>query len=222
MDSISNGVPRLININYKTLFHSQDETKHCSLPVISFTASNVRCDGSECCRGCGDQEQFYGCADVAIGAGYNTQQQEYTIPPYLGNLLTTRRVSGNNAAIPDSFVPVASGSGASSGSQGTQVSQGSQLPSGPVGVPVEELKCRANEEYSSPGWDEWCYNTCRSGDDCPATLCTEECQMLTCRAKEFFREAEGDPVAADEWCQDTCAGGFCPLEYCEKSCWVST
>ena len=34
------------------------------------TTSNWGCDGSTCCKGCGSQEQFYGCSDVEIsGSG---------------------------------------------------------------------------------------------------------------------------------------------------------
>ncbi|WAR03973.1 hypothetical protein MAR_010534, partial [Mya arenaria] len=44
----------------------------CSQCVLQWkwnTASNVACNGSRCCHGCGPQEQFYGCADVSILPG---------------------------------------------------------------------------------------------------------------------------------------------------------
>lgn len=172
----------------------------------------MRCDGSKCCRGCGPQEQFYGCADVAIsaGSGVNAQPPKFTLPPYIGNFLTTKRWSGSGAGIvaPNSFVPLVN----------------NNLPSGPVALPQAEPKCRATKEFSNPVWDEWCMNTCHSGDDCPKNICTDDCRedKPVCRAKEFYRAKQANPVVADQWCAERCSTGLCPFEYCEESCWSST
>ena len=194
------------------------------------SASNVRCDGSQCCRGCGPQEQFYGCADVAILAGNQAQlNNRFTLPPYIGNAITTRRTIGANIGAqvepkpsspvngaPNSFIPVSGGSM-------NGVGAGNNLPSGIVGVPTLSPSCTATKDYSSPAWDEWCVKTCNSGDDCPRDICSDNCRVASaCRAKPFFRGKQTDPLAADKWCMERCTSELCPFEYCEESCWSST
>jgi len=43
----------------------------------------MRCEGGQCCRGCGPQEQFYGCADIAIVPGYVYPQEPRPTPAYV-------------------------------------------------------------------------------------------------------------------------------------------
>ncbi|XP_060076004.1 uncharacterized protein LOC132555668 [Ylistrum balloti] len=60
--------------------HPTNYTIHLKLPAgvtcsqcllqWKYNAGNsYGCDGSHCCVGCGEQEQFYGCADVSVGSG---------------------------------------------------------------------------------------------------------------------------------------------------------
>ncbi|XP_033749018.1 uncharacterized protein LOC117333706 [Pecten maximus] len=59
--------------------HPTNYTIHLKLPAgvtcsqcllqWKYNAGNsYGCDGSHCCVGCGEQEQFYGCADVSVGS----------------------------------------------------------------------------------------------------------------------------------------------------------
>ncbi|XP_021357189.1 uncharacterized protein LOC110452820 isoform X2 [Mizuhopecten yessoensis] len=59
--------------------HPTNYTIHLKLPVgvtcsqclLQWkynTGNSYGCDGGHCCVGCGEQEQFYGCADVSVGS----------------------------------------------------------------------------------------------------------------------------------------------------------
>lgn len=177
---------------------------------LLFSASNVRCDGSKCCRGCGPQEQFYGCADVSVGTGI--KPQVFTRPVYFGNELTTRRSNNVVNKAPDSFVPLP-----------LVTEKPNQAPDVfGIGAPEPEVKCMATKEYNTPAWNDWCLNTCAKVGVCPKEICTDACRMTECKAKAFFRELLSNPSMADNWCTEKCKSGLCPFEYCEKSCWSFT
>ena len=88
---------------------------NCFISTCSFSASNVHCQGSTCCRGCGQQEWFYGCADISIKPSAGASNQNYF---HFGNQnmqgpLTTlfKRQPTERTPIypnnfPDSFVPI--------------------------------------------------------------------------------------------------------------------
>lgn len=93
-------------------------TLTCNQCVLQWkwkTASNVHCQGSTCCRGCGQQEWFYGCADISIKPSAGASNQNYF---HFGNQnmqgpLTTlfKRQPTERTPIypnnfPDSFVPI--------------------------------------------------------------------------------------------------------------------
>ncbi|XP_045173145.2 uncharacterized protein LOC123534789 [Mercenaria mercenaria] len=190
----------------------------CSQCVLQWkwnTASNVRCDGSKCCRGCGPQEQFYGCSDVTI-TGSSSQ---YKPPVYVQPVPTQQPLpTGGNVGIPGSFQPISSG-----------FIGGSVLPSGHIPVPDVVSACRATPAFrlNNAAADDWCRRNCKNGY-CPKQYCDDTCRgqaalvpvTNTCTAKQFWREKYTVPDAADKWCVETCTKGHCPLEYCENTCWA--
>lgn len=194
--------------------------------VLIVSASNVRCDVSGCCRGCGPQEQFYGCSDVEITANnkpYKPPSYPQPIPtqqPHTGignvpvNTLGGKvpvTVVGSNM-VPASFIPIAP----------------AILPSGHVAVQGVDNECIATNEFraANPGSDDWCRRNCMNGY-CPNQFCDDVCRQHVpllpiendCKAKQFWRQKYTNPAAADKWCAERCAFSLCPLDICEMSCW---
>lgn len=177
--------------------------------VLNFTASNVRCDGSNCCRGCGPQEQFYGCSDITIKAnGSPNKPPVYIQPVPTQQPLPGNANNGGNGAIPASFQPI--------------------LPEY-IGVPMQPVsECKGTAEFraGNAAADDWCIRHCANGY-CPKEYCSDQCRGKSpllpvtnvCKAKQFWREKYDVPAAADKWCKDTCSRGHCPFEYCESDCW---
>ena len=189
--------------------------------LLLISASNVRCNGSKCCRGCGPQEQFYGCSDIAIKGNNSPYKppvivqpvptQKLPLPPVINN--------GGNGLVPGSFRPIGTGS--------------NSLPSGHVPVPDVNKDCKATALFRSniPTADDWCRTNCENGY-CPKQYCDDTCRGKVtlvpvnnaannaCKARQFWREKYSVPEAADKWCINRCGSGHCPLEYCEDSCWA--
>ena len=71
----------------------------------------MHCHGSSCCRGCGPQEWFYGCADIAIDPSAGTDSQNVfqngnqNSWPFF-NRKTTEKTPVPPGNFPDSFVPL--------------------------------------------------------------------------------------------------------------------
>ncbi|KAH3884486.1 uncharacterized protein LOC127832630 [Dreissena polymorpha] len=87
----------------------------CSQCVLQWkwnTASNWDCDvNNNCCKGCGPQEQFLGCADVAIGSNNDIQTQVNAISAQrlpLGSIQPDVKPSNNvlSNTGPNGFIPV--------------------------------------------------------------------------------------------------------------------
>ncbi|KAH3894119.1 uncharacterized protein LOC127862143 isoform X2 [Dreissena polymorpha] len=183
----------------------------CSQCVLQWkwnTASNTRCDGSQCCRGCGPQEQFYGCSDVTILAGNGGSVPQ--APPSQNQGAKPQPLpSSQGSVFPDSFIPSYSGSG--------QVA-----PPETLGVGSTAGKCAATKEYRlvNNGADAWCVTNCRLFNNCPKERCTDECRqsLSECKAKPFYVSRFGAPELANVWCRQQCTQSICPLEFCEKSC----
>ena len=124
------------------------------------TASNVHCEGSTCCRGCGPQEQFYGCADVAIKAGTPDKTDQHPAT-HVSSLST-----------PQAPVPAPGwifGGG----------NQGNTLPAGLLQIPVdakinEDCKARDFWKKVNVNADTWCRERCSSGP-CPLDYCEKAC-----------------------------------------------
>ncbi|XP_033749008.1 uncharacterized protein LOC117333697 [Pecten maximus] len=71
--------------------HPTNYTIHLKLPAgvtcsqcllqWKYNAGNsYGCDGSHCCIGCGEQEQFYGCADVSVGSAGSSSYSSGQMP----------------------------------------------------------------------------------------------------------------------------------------------
>lgn len=153
---------------------------------IFFTASSWGCDGTNCCKGCGSQEQFYGCSDVAIftsGSQYSisrpiassgisgTSLSVFGIgAPQSGSVQVDQLSAIQNIA--HSGQPVVSSSVIGIGAP-----QGG--PSQLGAFPGQQLKCQATQFARSKYTyaDQWCQTQCKIGN-CPGTYCEAACRSL--------------------------------------------
>ena len=147
------------------------------------TASNWGCDGSTCCKGCGSQEQFYGCSDVGIsGSGSSYSAVSGSRFP-----IDSAGISGESSSIFGIGAPQSSSNqiGAFSGQSGISSSvQGigaPQVGSNQIGVDLNHqpsnIKCQATQfgRSSYAYADQWCQTQCRLGN-CPQNYCEASCQ----------------------------------------------
>ncbi|XP_069134468.1 uncharacterized protein [Argopecten irradians] len=148
----------------------------CLLQWKYNTGNSYGCDGSHCCIGCGEQEQFYGCADVSVGGSsssghmsssvyhpVNVIPQGQTGPSEI-NFQTQSSAQGQQPAsyVPQNTYHVISGSSFSGGS-------GSQSE-----------PCEATAGYRSiyQFADQYCRVQCSKGN-CPTErYCTSACRRL--------------------------------------------
>ncbi|XP_062592172.1 uncharacterized protein LOC134253624 [Saccostrea cucullata] len=121
------------------------------------------------CKGCGPQEQFYGCADIAIDKAPYGSQQKGNFHPYVHvtqHVEARPLVITNGVQQKDIPHPVPQ-----------HVEARPQLI--PTFVDGVAVTCRA-----TPGFrimnsyaDNWCKSNCRRGY-CPSLYCTSACQKL--------------------------------------------
>ena len=143
------------------------------------TASNWGCDGSTCCKGCGSQEQFYGCSDVAIsGSGSPYSASSGSRFP-----IVSSSASGESASIvgigapQSSFNQIQYGSvaGQSAISSSVQGIGAPQVGSNNVGTQCQATQFgRSTYAYA----DQWCQTQCRLGN-CPQNYCEASCRSLS-------------------------------------------
>ena len=142
-----------------------------------FSASNVHCQGSRCCRGCGPQEWFYGCADIAIEPSstgnspdsYNFGHQN-TPSGQINNLFiskTTKQTPVHIDNIPDSFLPL------NVGLQNGDHNLPQNIVTVPVGSKTSECRAKPGLRY----YDDMCRKMCAVGN-CPVNWCIDACQNL--------------------------------------------
>ena len=149
-------------------------------------------DGTSC-LGCGDQEQFYGCSDVAITK--DGASNEGTAPPPTSGTTTTTKPPTQTTTKPPTQTTTKPSGDNSGGSQGN---------------------CVATGNYSGDeSMDKWCQNNCAMGY-CPATHCT-------CGGTDKDGQPRMDCMAVgswigqasmDKWCKVNCPAGNCPKSHC--------
>ena len=144
------------------------------------TASNWGCDGSTCCKGCGSQEQFYGCSDVAIsGSGSPYSASSGSRFPIVSSGASSESASIVGIGAPQSsFNQIQYGSvaGQSAISSSVQGIGAPQVGSYNVGTPGVGTQCQATQFGRSTYAyaDQWCRTQCRLGN-CPQNYCEASC-----------------------------------------------
>ena len=167
---------------------------HYDVIVLSLTGNSWGTDpDGTSCLGCGDQEQFYGCSDVAISKD-GASGEGTAPPPTSGTTTTTKPPTQTTTKSPTQTTTTPSDDD-SGGSQGN---------------------CVATGNYSGDeSMDEWCHNNCAMGY-CPATHCT-------CGGTDKDGQPRMDCMAVgswigqasmDKWCKVNCPAGNCPKSHC--------
>lgn len=190
----------------------------CVFQWIYNTASNWGCEGGQCGRGFGHQEQFRGCADVSIAPRGST----------LPNLLIPNNNNNNNT---NNHL----GTFGANHQDGQNVQPGninqnnlSQTVSNPVsgnGNPVVQT-CRATDQYRAqfPFADQFCISQCKAGRCLSDFFCSSGCKLLEhvttnqntlCDATPEFKARYAD---ATRYCNTVCKINQCPTQYCTASC----
>ncbi|KAL4224009.1 hypothetical protein ACF0H5_017466 [Mactra antiquata] len=158
------------------------------------TASNVACDGSNCCRGCGPQEQFYGCADITITGDKNNNSpyvhQAVVLPTNKPTFRPTFRATFRPTNRP-TYKPTA---------------RPTYRPAPVNPNPVLPVNSGFPDSFIPVG--QILQNPNPVVPQAPA-----------CTAKPFWRVMFPLSSQADKWCKDTCLNGLCPLDRCSQSCW---
>ena len=151
--------------------------------LLSFTASNWGCDGTNCCKGCGSQEQFYGCSDVSIstsGSHYSNSQPITSSSNFGASSSVFGIGSSQSGSSPiGMFSSVDSGHSGESASVigiGAPQSGSSQLGT----YQGQRSKCQATQfarsKYAFA--DQWCQTQCKLGN-CPTNYCEVACRSIS-------------------------------------------
>ncbi|XP_060576961.1 uncharacterized protein LOC132734272 [Ruditapes philippinarum] len=137
----------------------------CSQCVLQWkwnTASNWGCDNNNnnCCKGCGPQEQFLGCADVSIASSGNS----------FG--------SNNNNNVQSGFGGIQIGA-VQIGVKTPEVTGDGFIPIGTNGASLSGSKiCEATATWKARYIfaDQWCRSQCAAGN-CPVQYCKNTCRF---------------------------------------------
>ncbi|XP_050410035.1 uncharacterized protein LOC126824727 [Patella vulgata] len=158
-------------------------------------------DGKSCV-GCGPQEEFYACSDIAIASDSMVTKSpvaSVTVPTKsrvaIGmvpiEMLTTRLPKARKTS---SFAPI----------------QASQSPS-------LNKNCHAIGTFANhQAYNNWCVANCALGI-CPGYLCScddgsdddDVPYVLECNSYGIFKSK-----CMDQWCKTNCQLGFCPNTHC--------
>ncbi|GFO08386.1 endonuclease-reverse transcriptase [Plakobranchus ocellatus] len=129
-----------------------------------------------CCLGCGRQEQFYGCADVAIstsGTQGNVGSSENVIKP----AVLGRPSSGSSGSSGGSrpFLVGRAEEGAAGGFIPIAATDDVEASLGGLGISgyADLLRCQGIAQV----YTKWCRDNCRAGN-CSVWLCSRECFHL--------------------------------------------
>lgn len=156
----------------------------CSQCVLQWkwnTASNWGCDGSNCGKGCGPQEQFYGCSDVSISSDSSYLSSSVSGFPLVhsGSSGISASVSGIGAPLSGSnhiglFPSVMKNSVSSALSAISSSAHGIGAPK-PPNSPHCQATQFARSAYAYA--DQWCQTQCKLGN-CPQSYCEAGCRSL--------------------------------------------
>ncbi|KAL4232934.1 hypothetical protein ACF0H5_007622 [Mactra antiquata] len=161
----------------------------CSQCILQWkwnTASNWDCDvNNRCCKGCGPQEQFYGCADVSISSA-NTNTD-------INNMFAQSNTFSSTNNVINGFPLSNTYSNTNSGNTGLGQfniginsigSQSGHLPiDSPTGVNTQigastgSTTCGATAVWKAKFAyaDDWCVTQCAAGN-CPVQYCVDACR----------------------------------------------
>jgi len=142
------------------------------------------------CVGCGPQETFWGCADIAISRDNGG--------------------AGGVGGSPESGTTTTIASESTTPSITTTTTTMTTTKSNPGSGSVCKAKYAGN-----PNMDQWCKDNCALGY-CPAThcKCTDGADRRpVCKAVGAWF---GNP-GMDQWCKGNCALGYCPDTHCKCS-----
>ncbi|XP_069134467.1 uncharacterized protein [Argopecten irradians] len=237
--------------------HPTSYTIHLKLPVgvtcsqcllqWKYNAGNsYGCDGSHCCIGCGEQEQFYGCADVSVGYGGSSSSGQMSSSVYHpANGIQSAPQSHPSGQHPSSVyrpifaVPQShsqpSGQILSSGFRPINVipqshsqSSGQLLPSvyRPLNVPSQTNPQSSGINFMFPSKQGQSIQSLMPAGYVPQNTYHvisgslfsggSGSQSEPCRATPRYRAVY---QYADQYCRVQCSRGNCPTElYCTSAC----
>ncbi|KAL5010516.1 hypothetical protein ScPMuIL_012821 [Solemya velum] len=207
--------------------------------AVGHAANSWGCVGGDCCKGCGPQEEFYGCADIAIlpdcgqiplgivatdsGTGQDTSNP--AVPggdkgenePDVGYVEPAKpqETWPNEPETPQDRPKVE-----------PETPQDTQKvgPEEPPHVDQEAVSCRPIGVFATiGGMQKWCTRNCGSGQpSCPASICTCEpirpttlppwVPITVCRSAGAWKGQAG----IDNWCKTVCNHNppYCPKSHC--------
>ncbi|KAJ8312043.1 hypothetical protein KUTeg_009416 [Tegillarca granosa] len=153
--------------------------------------SNWGCEGGQCGRGFGHQEQFRGCADVSITA---SGSQSYNNLAYPNN---NQNQGMQNAYRPVSYIPDGNGN-SNTQNYGNQISNQNSilhiLSGQTSGYGNNVPMCKATDQYRAqfPYADQFCIDQCKAGRCLSEYFCTSGCKNLNtqisiCEATPSFK-----------------------------------
>ncbi|KAL5009885.1 hypothetical protein ScPMuIL_012190 [Solemya velum] len=198
----------------------------CVLQWRYHTGNSWGC-GSSCCVGCGPQEEFYGCADIAI-------------LPDCGNIPQGIDVVGSDTAHNNSNPVMPGGDTWSSETDTPQTTTkiGPEMPQTTLKIKPEMSQTTQKIEPEKPttakmnedtqgcraigvfakigGMDRWCATNCGSAQSsCPASMCSCQPRVVTTVANTGCKSREGSSDM-NHWCQTVCSheSKFCPPKLC--------
>lgn len=166
-------------------------------------------DGTSC-TGCGPQEEFYGCSDIAVEGDTTGTAQPPTIHPTTTAAPQQTPEPTTTAAPTPTPQPTITSTAQPTTSTARPTTL-SPRPTNPAATssPVVQWTCTA--VVNSGATDFWCESNCKhTPSNCPPSHC--ECGLVekwTCKAVVIYG-------ATDEWCNTNCNHNppFCPSTHC--------
>lgn len=183
-------------------------------------------DDGRSCVGCGPQEEFYGCADVAIfplPATSNTQAAGPTrrTPPPAGKTTqapsdqpTTSSPPPNeerSTTQPPRRVPEVVTAAPTEPRVPENVTASTTEPR--VTTPNAEGCVAADGYEDNKNMERWCQVNCPLGN-CPPFLCRCGPHAPTRKVCKTTTVGPWKNANLDKWCARNCAAGFCPATHC--------
>jgi hypothetical protein len=157
----------------------------------------------ECCKGCGPQETFVNCADIAIdddGSVVSTPKPTTKTTPQQTTPKWTTPSPPTTSIQPET----------------TTKDLGPHVTSC---ANDELLDCIGVGVYESLNYESWCNTYCSAGRPvCTPELCRCNCKKkVTCFAIGDYEDIPG----LDDWCTDTCQYGCASFSHICSCNWVS-
>ena len=186
------------------------------------TGNNNGCDKitGECCKGCGPQETFINCADIAIDGdgGSNPATTKSPVPSTSTStpVPTTTKTATKVTSLPSTTTKKSSTQLPTS-SPKTSTLAPSTTPStssgnhNPTCAADEKSDCIGVGVYDGLGYESWCNIYCgMKSRACTADLCECRCRKaINCYAIGVFDTVPG----MDDYCQENCQDGCADISH---------